>query len=66
MQIIALTASALEEERDRCIEAGMDDFVSKPTRLDDVRAALDRVLDRDLALRAKRNLSGPNDIGGQP
>ena len=66
MQIIALTASALEEERDRCVDAGMDDFVSKPTRLDDVRAALDRVLERDLALRAKRHLSGPNDIGGQP
>ena len=49
VQIIALTASALEEERDRCIEAGMDDFVSKPTKLDDVRAALDRVIDRGLA-----------------
>ncbi|MDQ8155618.1 MAG: response regulator, partial [Gemmatimonadota bacterium] len=46
VQIIALTASALDEERERCLEAGMDDFVSKPTKLDDVRAALDRVIDR--------------------
>jgi signal transduction histidine kinase/CheY-like chemotaxis protein len=49
VQVIALTASALEEERQRCLLAGMDDFVSKPTRLDDVRAALDRILDRGLS-----------------
>ncbi|MBM3907759.1 MAG: response regulator [Gemmatimonadetes bacterium] len=49
VQIIALTASALAEERDRALTAGMDDFVSKPTKLDDVRAALDRAIDRGVA-----------------
>lgn len=38
--IIALTASALDEDRQQCMDAGMDDFISKPIRLDDIRQAL--------------------------
>ena len=39
--VIAMTASALEEDRERCFAAGMDDFISKPVR----KAALKKVLE---------------------
>ncbi len=40
--IIALTAHALVENRHACIEAGMDDFLTKPLRLSDMQAAIER------------------------
>jgi two-component system, sensor histidine kinase and response regulator len=44
--IIALTANVLDGERDICLQAGMDDYVTKPTRVEDLRAALHRGLQK--------------------
>ena len=42
--IIGVTAHATEDDRERCLRAGMDAYVSKPYRADKLFEAIDRVV----------------------
>ena len=42
--IVAVTANAMTGDRERCIDSGMDDYLAKPVRTEELAAAIDRFL----------------------
>lgn len=63
--IVALTASSSEDERDKCIACGMDDFLSKPIRPQLLKASLARWLGQaDNACPGVSPTASPDDLDG--
>jgi CheY-like chemotaxis protein len=59
LPIIALTARSRSEDRDKCLAAGMDEFLTKPFRADDLWTVIDRVFGNRQARPTNGDLSQP-------
>jgi PAS domain S-box-containing protein len=67
LPIVAITANAMQGEAQRCRERGMDDYLSKPLRMKELAAALDKWLPlKDAALPAWSPATPTELVGDNP
>ena len=66
LPIIALTANAYKESRQRCLEAGMDDFLSKPVMRDELLKVLQRYLPASHDAPMPEATEEPHPMPSQP
>ncbi|HVP58154.1 MAG TPA: response regulator, partial [bacterium] len=60
--IIAMTAHAMKGDRERCIDIGMDAYVSKPIRAQEILAAIDRTVVGDAPAGADAKRTGRDEV----
>ncbi|MBW3635162.1 MAG: PAS domain S-box protein [Armatimonadetes bacterium] len=66
LPIIAVTAKATRGDREFCLQAGMDDYISKPVKAEDFRAALERWAPRAQGSRRGEGEKGREGVEVEP
>jgi two-component system, sensor histidine kinase and response regulator len=64
--VLAMTAGAMQEDRDRAFEAGMDDHIAKPVDMDELFQKLERWIQEGDRRRAEAMRSGSPQAAGAP
>ncbi|MEA3277347.1 MAG: response regulator [Pseudomonadota bacterium] len=62
LPIVAMTANAMKGDKERCIDAGMDDYLSKPVKQDAVRGALAKWLPEKANDEASLRKQAPEEV----
>ncbi|GJM23874.1 MAG: hypothetical protein DHS20C16_02890 [Phycisphaerae bacterium] len=64
LPVIALTAHAALSDRDRCIRAGMDDYITKPINKNDLKAMVEKWLPAEGRNKGSDSISEPSESEG--
>ena len=59
LPVVAMTAHALKGDRERCLDAGMNDYIAKPIKAAEVRDMIDKWVDHPKVEAQARDLQTP-------